>query len=150
MGNFPLCRIVMDDADNSDASTNQIEGNSVMHSDTIFGAFDLGTYLSKEELTDTEYLDSIFGPSPPVSLLNPNRRFKKPPAPFKRYKSKRYNPLRFNEIFSTEQKSDKATKEKMKAENGSLRRKTHFLGIGGMLSLPVPVDGPLFISEDAK
>ncbi|CAI5793749.1 Hypothetical predicted protein [Podarcis lilfordi] len=108
-------------------------------------------YTSKEadspqHMTQKAFLDSIFGELPPKSLIKIKLLFPKPPHPLQRPQTK---PLFFTEVsIAVDERRQDTTLDALIKDEKQEILKNHYVRIGGMLVMPVSVDGPLFTDEE--
>ncbi|KAM4665149.1 uncharacterized protein O3C94_013053 [Discoglossus pictus] len=108
-----------------------------------------------EELTErrasTVYLDALFGPMPPASLITRDFAFSKPPMPSKKHIFDRFSPQPISRILAEDDIEDLATTDELEEESQQLDEpKKHYVRIGGMYLLPIPVERQLFSPDDSE
>ncbi|XP_060104942.1 uncharacterized protein LOC132578871 [Heteronotia binoei] len=102
--------------------------------------------IGQKEMSQKAFLDSVFGELPPESLIKINFLFPKPPPPPRRPQTK-------HSWFSTKDVADEERSQEVPGadlqKDEKLRKpRKRYLRIGGMLAMPVPVEGPLFADQE--
>ncbi|XP_077164717.1 uncharacterized protein LOC143822894 [Paroedura picta] len=101
----------------------------------------------QEEMNQKAFLDSIFGELPPESLIKFNFLFPKPPPPPRRPQTK--HPWYLTKVdVADDGRSQEITSDDLQKDEELSKPKKRFVRIGGMLAMPVPVEGPLFAGQD--